>query len=134
MKTEKAKRFKQTENEVKKAIKEYLEAKGFRVFRINNGGVYRGMGKDNKPRFSFAGDAGVADLFACGHGVGMWVETKATGKRPTLEQDWFLNEINLIGGGHYAVWADSFDMFVSKVEENKELSELFNKRKEITLQ
>ena len=123
MKTKKV-RFKQTENEVKKAIKEYLEAKGFRVFRINNGGVYRGMGKDHKPRFSFAGDGGVPDLFAFRlsvHSLSMWIETKATGKLPTPDQFRFLYDINLIGDQHWGLWADSLDMFIDKVESNKVL-------------
>lgn len=116
------KKVKQTENEVKKAIKEYLEIKGFHVFRINNSGVYRGLGNDGKAKFSFAGSSGVSDLFAFRLGVrgaSLWVETKATGKRPTPEQDWFLNEINLIGEQHCGIWADSLDMFINKAVSNK---------------
>ena len=57
-------KMKQTENEVKKAIKEYLEYNKYTVYRINNAGGYRGDDTQVKPRFSFAGTPGVADLYA----------------------------------------------------------------------
>ena len=94
------------------------------MFRINNSGVYRGLGNDGKAKFSFAGSAGVSDLYAFRLGVSsfsLWVETKATGKLPTPDQFRFLYDINLIGDQHWGLWADSLDMFIDKVESNKVL-------------
>ena len=72
--------IKSSENEVKKAITDYLILEGWHVYRINNGGVQR---KNSKGRefYTFAGTPGVADLFCVkqNHGF-MWIETKATGK------------------------------------------------------
>ena len=105
-------RIKQSENDVKKAIKEYLEFNGWTVFRINNAGQYRGKNKEGKDRYSFAGDPGVFDLYCSNPGIGrMWIETKATGKKPSLAQIEFKRRENLVPGG-YAFWCDSFDMFL----------------------
>lgn len=103
---------KQTENEVKKAIKDYLEFNGYEVYRINNGGGFRGFNKDGKQRFSFAGTPGVADLYAVKKGdYPIWIETKATGKKPSASQIMFGEVINK-SFGTYWMWADSFDMFL----------------------
>ena len=110
------KKIKQTENEVKNVIKNYLSLMGYSVYRINNAGVFRGTGKDGKNKFSFAGDAGVADLYAVGgSGVALWIETKATGKKPTEEQSEFGRVVNN-SLGTYWLWADSLDMFIEKTK------------------
>ena len=104
--------IKQTENEVKKAIKQYLELKGYVVDRINNGGIYRGKNKDGNSRFSFAGSAGVADLYATkDDDCPIWIEVKATGKKPTVSQLAFGERINKTLGTFW-IWADSLDMFM----------------------
>lgn len=105
-------KIKQSENEVKKAVKEYLEFSGWTVYRINNAGQYRGKNKDGKDRYSFAGDPGVFDLFCAKarHGD-MWIETKATGKKPSDAQIKFMNLVNSVPG-RFAFWCDSFDMFL----------------------
>lgn len=105
-------KIKQPENEVKKAIKEYLKFDGWEVYRINNAGQYRGKNKDGKDRYSFAGDAGVFDLYCIKpREYDMWIETKATGKRPSQEQLHFMQLVNSVPG-HFAFWCDSFDMFL----------------------
>src|SRR3972149_393366 len=86
---------KQTENEAKRAVKEYLEYSGYTVYRINNAGGYRGKDKQGNPRFSFAGTSGVADLYVTKKGVcPFWVEIKATGKTPAPAQYDFGSDIN----------------------------------------
>lgn len=103
---------KQSENNVKKAIKEYLELNGYEVFRINNGGGFRGVNKDGNPRFSFNGTPGVFDLYCVRHRHNdMWIETKATGKKPSDAQIKFMELVNSVPG-RYAFWCDSFDMFL----------------------
>lgn len=108
----KIKQIKSTENEVKKAIKEFLEYNGWIVRRINNGGTYRGTNKDGKDRYSFAGDPGVFDLYCIKPYIyDMWIETKATGKKPSEDQVKFMNFVNSVPG-RFAFWCDSFDMFL----------------------
>lgn len=105
-------KIKQLENEVKKAIKEYLEFNGWKVYRINNAGQYRGKNKDGKDRYSFAGDPGVFDLYCVKPGImDMWIETKATGKKPSDDQIAFMRLVNSVPG-RFAFWCDSFDMFL----------------------
>lgn len=109
-------KVKQTENEVKKAIKQYLELKGYKVYRINNGGVYRGKNKDGENRFSFAGDSGVPDLYAIKNGdYPIWIEVKATGKKPSVSQCKFEENVNKTFGTIW-IWADSLDMFIKTYE------------------
>lgn len=111
----------QSENEVKKVIKEYLEYNGWKVYRINNGGTYRGKGNDGKNKFSFAGDPGVPDLFCRKRGVlgyQMWIECKATGRKPSKEQQEFINDINSIPKG-IAFWCDSFERFLELYSDIK---------------
>jgi|SRR3990167_177046 len=107
-------KMKQTENEVKKAIKEYLEYNKYTVYRINNAGGYRGDDTQGKPRFSFAGTPGVADLYAVKKGdYPLWIEAKATGKTPSNYQLTFGVCVNA-SFGTFWIWADSLEMFVPK--------------------
>lgn len=106
-------KIKSSENEVKKAIKEYLEFNGWKVYRINNGGQYRGKNKNGKDRYSFAGDTGVPDLYCMKKGNSpLWVETKATGKKPSAGQTEFIKLANVCGAR--AVCVDSLDMFLEE--------------------
>lgn len=108
-------KIKQTENEVKAAIKKYLEVNGYTVYRINNAGMNVAQ-KGEKPRFAFHGTPGFPDLVAIKSGFKIiFIETKATGKKPTDEQINFLNIIpstNNIG-----IWADSLEMFEKKLKD-----------------
>lgn len=102
-------KIKQTENEVKKAVKEYLEYKGYTVYRINNGGVFRGKNKKGSDSFSFAGTPGVADLYAVKPLLKpVWVEVKATGRKPSESQLEFGDNI-LKTGYSVWIWVDSLD-------------------------
>mgnify|MGYP001559583900 FL=1 len=107
-------KIKQRENDVKKAIKEYLEYNGWEVCRINNGGGFRGFNKDGKERYSFAGTPGVFDLYCVKPKyMDMWIETKATGKKPSEDQLKFMRLVNSVPG-RYAFWCDSLDMFLKQ--------------------
>ena len=109
-------KIKQSENEVKKAIREYLELRGYEVDRINNGGGFRGFNKDGKKRFSFAGTPGVADLYATKKGdYPLWIEVKKTGGKPSEYQCKWGSRINETFGTFW-LWADSLDMFIIKFQ------------------
>ena len=103
-------KIKSTENEVKAAIKKYLEVHGYTVYRMNNSGVAID-GRSGK-----AGDKArlVAIKPSCSV---ILVETKATGKIPSHEQTNFL-AVALTCPGVIALWADSFDMFERKLKDN----------------
>ncbi len=104
-------KIKQSENAVRKAITGYLTLKGWEVFPINNAGTFRGYNKKGEKRFSFNGTPGVSDLYCIKRKFGeMWIETKATGGKPTLEQEKFIALVNSTPEG-IAFWCDLFDMF-----------------------
>lgn len=105
-------KIKQSENTVKKAIKDYLEFNGWTVYRINNAGIFRGYNKAGEKRFSFDGDSGVLDLYCVKSGCDdIWIECKATGKKPSEAQKNFMRLVNSTPYG-LAFWCDSFDMFL----------------------
>ena len=107
--------IKQTENEVKAAIKKYLEAHGYKVYRINNAGMNVAQ-KGERPRFAFHGTPGFSDMVAFKAGcLVVFVEIKATGKKPSEAQNSFLNLASTCNS--IAVWADSLDMFVDKLHK-----------------
>mgnify|MGYP001593836239 FL=1 len=111
-------KIKQSENDVKKAIKNYLELNGWTVFRINNAGTQR-KDKKGKEFYTFAGTPGVFDLFCLKTGeYPMWIETKATGKILSEDQERFLMLVNSAPYGR-AFWADSFDRFLTQYNDIK---------------
>jgi len=88
--------LKQTENEVLKAVEEYLEWKGWHCFRIYNGGVpARAINnqiiyKKKDPKY-----AGVTDLIAIKKEYPvLFIEVKATGKKPQPKQIYFISLVN----------------------------------------
>ncbi|MCR4293656.1 MAG: VRR-NUC domain-containing protein [Candidatus Kuenenia sp.] len=104
-------KIRQSENQVKQAIKEYLEFDGYEVYRINNGGTKR-KDKNGKEFYTFAGTPGVFDLYCVRpRHSDMWIESKATGKKPSEDQIKFMKLVNSVPG-RYAFWCDSFDMFL----------------------
>lgn len=65
------------ENEVQKSIKEYLELRGFSVYRVNNGGVWN----QKRKCYIYHGTPGVCDLIAMKPGEQiLFIECKAKGK------------------------------------------------------
>jgi len=103
-------KIKQSENDVKKAIRQYLELHGYTGHRINNGAVWN----EKKQCYIFHGTAGVADEYYTKDGdYPIWLEAKATGKKPSKPQVEFGERVNK-SFGSYWFWADSLDMFISK--------------------
>lgn len=106
--------MKQSENEVKAAIMKYLEASGYSVYRINNGAVAIGgrSGKaGDKVRYAFHGRKGFPDIVALKKGrYVVFVEVKATGKKPSAEQAAFLTLAESCPNT-IAIWADNFNKF-----------------------
>lgn len=84
------------------------------MYRINNAGTAI-KEKGGNIRYAFHGTKGFADLVALKEGFKIfYIETKATGKKPTKEQLAFLaktNKCHAIG-----IWADSLDEFLLKIE------------------
>ena len=107
----KMQKIKQSESDVMKAIKKHLEFEGYEVHRINNGGTKRNDAK-GREFYTFNGTPGVLDLYCVKPGImDMWIETKATGKKPSEDQVKFMNLVNSVPG-RFAFWCDSFDMFL----------------------
>ena len=74
-------------------IIEYLEIKGWRVWKIYNAGVPAGV-RDGKMTFRRKPEEykGVPDLFAMKEGYNMlWLEVKGSGGKPSLEQQEFID-------------------------------------------
>jgi len=96
-----------SENEVKKAILDWLLSKGVFAWRNNTGGFagsYKG-----KARFFRFGAKGSGDIFALHHGRFCSIETKKPGKVPTEDQKKFMTQVREHGG--LADWFDSVDEF-----------------------
>lgn len=104
-----------TENDVKKAIKAYLEFNRWTVFRINNTGIYNAKRK----QYIFHGKAGLSDLIAIKKPYILFIETKAPGKRMSEEQEKFIQMVNLCDKP-IGFCADSFESF------EKEMKKLIN--------
>lgn len=103
---------KQTENDVKKAITQWLEYHGWEVYRINNGGVWNAQRK----RYIFHGKKGFSDIVAIKKPHILFIETKAPGKKLSDEQEVFLqsiNDCNQVAG----FYADSFDRFEKEIKK-----------------
>lgn len=104
-------KIKQSESDVMKAVRKHLKFEGYEVHRINNGGTKR---EDNcgKEFYTFNGTPGIFDLYCVKPGImDMWIETKATGKKPSEAQIKFMKLVNSVPG-RFAFWCDSFDMFL----------------------
>jgi len=104
--------IKQTENQVKKQITDYLTIKGWSVYRINNTGIY-----DSKRKaYFFHGKKGVSDIIAIRPNYPViFCETKATGKKPDKNQTNFINLINKTSCD-IAIVADSLESLISQLE------------------
>lgn len=100
-----AKLFTVTENDVKKAVTDYLSIiHCIHVERQNTGAIK----VDN--RFIRFNKKGASDLRGVigPHGVSLLVELKRPGKKPTPEQEEYLQE--WAGYGAVAIWVDSAEM------------------------
>ena len=79
------------ENSVQKAVKEYLEWKGYTVYRINNAGSWN----EKRKQYIFHGTAGVCDLIALKRGFSaLFIECKSAKGKFSEAQLEFLELIN----------------------------------------
>ena len=100
--------IKVTENDVKKAILDYLAAKHVFAFR-NNTGAFAGSYK-GKARFFRYGAKGSGDIFALHRGIFYSLECKAPGKVPSNDQLLWMEKV-MINGGRAAYFND-IDSFI----------------------
>lgn len=95
-----------SENDVRRAIVDFLKAQGWTVLRLQSG-VFQRPGSSARITI---GEVNMPDYCAVSAvirpGV-MFIETKAEGKRPTAGQRKRIDE--LIEDGFVAVWFDGFD-------------------------
>lgn len=86
-----------TEQEIQKAITDYLKLKKFIVFKHRNVGIYK---KDTNQYIPLAaGEKGISDIIGCSpKGIFIAIEVKKKGGRPSPEQLTFLARVNATGG------------------------------------
>lgn len=98
----------ESENDVKKSINDMLTKAGYTLYRINNAPI---RGK------IFHGRKGLSDILALKAGEhALFIEGKATGKKPSDKQEEFLRLINS-SKKPVGIWADSFDMFFKQYKD-----------------
>lgn len=83
-------KIKITENDVKKQIMQGLEYQGWKVWRINNAGIY--SKKTNG--YYFHGSAGISDLLAIKNDKMLFIECKRPKGKLSGLQIGFLNAVN----------------------------------------
>jgi len=90
---------------------QYLESKGYIVYRINNGGTSRIRG--GKTFFTFHGRKGFADIVAFRPEYQtLFIETKRTGGKLTPEQTEFIDLANSCPG-NLAICVDSLEKLIN---------------------
>lgn len=100
------------ENDVKRAVRQYLELLGYDVYPINNGGVWNAK----RQQFIFHGKKGMCDLIAIKPPKILFIETKAPGKKLSEEQEEFMRSVNCCFNiSSHAV--DSFDAFKEEIDK-----------------
>ena len=82
-----------------------------RVWRRNVGAM-AGRSVAGKSWYVKFGEAGMSDLEGMMHGIHLEIEIKRSGKKPTLDQYRWLEEIRRFGG--IAFWCDTIDMCVEE--------------------
>lgn len=100
------------ETELQNLILDYLNClPGCFAWRNNNTGLWDPVKKIYRPLRGHS-HKGVSDILGCINGRSLCVEVKSKCKRPTPEQDAFLDIIERIGG--IALWCDSWEVFKKK--------------------
>lgn len=84
----------QSENEVKRDVINYLKLKGYLVYRINNGAVYR----KKQDCYTFSGMPGVPDLIAINKEMNkmLFIELKGTKGVASEAQKKFIDMVNRV--------------------------------------
>ncbi len=91
------------ETDLVRACLDYLQLRRIFAWRNNTQGVFD---PSRRKWRTFTGLKGVADILGvlsgkehpCGHGVFLAVETKLPGRRPTAEQQDFIDRVRAAGG------------------------------------
>ncbi|MFA5014806.1 MAG: VRR-NUC domain-containing protein [Actinomycetota bacterium] len=97
----KTKKPKLLEKDIQKQIKEYLELNKWKVYRINNMGVWR----QNIKRFTFSGTAGLPDLLAVKKGFPLLLcEVKRKGGIVSDAQKDFIKRVQESDGSWAGVY------------------------------
>ena len=97
------------ENEIKRSIIDYLTISGVMVWRQNTAAFAIPATETTKRRFLKFGVPGMSDIIGIlpPEGRLLAIEVKGPGKKPTMSQDAFLEQVRQLGG--VAFWADSLD-------------------------
>lgn len=109
--------FKSSENDIQRAILDYLTVSGVYVWRQNTG-AFAGEHKGKKWFVRF-GAPGMSDILGIlpPEGRLLAIEVKRPGERPTQKQAAFIEQINSLGG--VAFWVDSLDAVVDWYQQYK---------------
>lgn len=106
--------FKETEQQIQKAIIDYLRLKKYVVVKHHSTGF--AVNKDGGVRPFRYGERGVSDIIACSPKGRFWaIEVKRKGGRPTPDQIEFLGRI--IAAGGKGILAHSLDDIMVEVGE-----------------
>ena len=109
------------EKEIKRQITDYLRLKGWKVYRLNNAGIYNPKSKS----FFFRGEKGLADLLALKAGFPCWfIETKSLKGKVSKEQ----KEFQKLVLSSYNGWANVIHSLEEVMEIEKGMAEVFEKR------
>lgn len=102
MKKENLKLFEPTEKDIQNTIIAYLELAGHFVYRNNSGLFkhnYTTKSGYNKTSMIRASVIGASDIIGCSKdGRYIAIEVKKPGKKPTVQQEQFLDEVRRRGG------------------------------------
>ena len=101
-----------TEQQIQKAISDYLKLKHYVIFKHRNVGIFK---QDTKKYIPLAfGEKGIPDLIACAPGGRFWgIEVKRKGGRVSPDQTDFIARVRKNGG--IAFVAYSIDDVIKEV-------------------
>lgn len=100
----------QREQEIQKAILDYLRHIHAVPVKINNGGVF----SQSRQTYIPSRQKGISDILACYKGYFIAIEVKRKGAKPTPEQLGFLDEVRRAGG--FAIWTDNLDDVIEMID------------------
>jgi len=103
-----------TEQQIQKAISDYLKLKHYVIFKHRNVGIFK---QDTKKYIPLAfGEKGIPDLIACAPDGRFWgIEVKRKGGRVSPDQTDFIARVRKNGG--IAFVAYSIDDVIKEVEK-----------------
>ncbi len=93
------------EKDIQRQILDYLALRGIPAWRVNSGAMV-GEYKGKKRFMRMNGKPGMSDI--CGvipGGRALFIEVKRPGRLATVEQTWFLNEMDAAGALAFVAWS-----------------------------